>query len=443
MITKVRHATMTLVLGAAGTAGAWIAASCADESPNLSGPIKAQVVYLDTAEVARNGGRAVFKVGTQTFNFLKDLKQLDGDYLKIVRGGELTINEIAGSQINSDKFEGEASPNLRFDVADGVVIPRDYSTLALISSYYQYEQVFANLEKVTGIKVQDFVAKSGKFKALFEPTLKLVTESNTQVASIKLNAAYVSGQKQFVLFQRSAVEKVPLAANLQVIMHEFGHALFEQTFFKNQTRVCNSKSPNSDTHFPGRLEQEIAIRGFNEGFSDLMSFGLVGSTDILRASIDIEDKADQRDFSKQRFVYSDLGSDDPVRAKLCTGGFYCIGTLFAHSIYQAMQTLNIDTNNFEARSGMTSQVTAAVAKIQDTLKTLPPDIYPPPHSSVSSCGSGFGGDGGKAYVGQVSGAFLNAFVTNIPDASKKAVCDAFVKNFGEMGFPLVARKVCL
>ena len=441
MKTWVPRAALFCGGGISALMGCLVASSCSDESPGVLGEIKAQVVYLDRDEVARNGGRAVFKVGAQNFGYLKDLKQLDGDFLKIVRGGELSIKDIAGSQIMSDKFEGGTGPNLRFDVTGGVVVPRDYSTLAMLSSYYQYEQVFANLGKVTGIKVEDFVAKSGKLKALFEPTIKLETDSNTQVASQKLNAAYVSGQKQFVLFQRSAVEKVPLAANLQVIMHEFGHAVFEQTFFQNRFKAYDSDQPNLDRNFAGRLEQEYAIRGLNEGFADFMSYGLVGSTDILRSSIDIEDKADQRDFSKQRFVYSDLGSEDASRAELCNGSFYCIGTLFAHSLYQAMQALNIDGSNFDARTGMSSLVVTAVSKAQGTLKTLSTDIYPLPNSYVSSCGSG-GIKGGDVYNGKITGAFLNAFIANMPDNSKKALCDAFANNFGDVGFPTAARKGC-
>ena len=64
---------------------------CSDKSPELSGSFRAKVVYLDRDEVSKNGGEPVYKVGTQDFSFLKDLSNLDGDYLKIVRGGTLSV----------------------------------------------------------------------------------------------------------------------------------------------------------------------------------------------------------------------------------------------------------------------------------------------------------------------------------------------------------------
>ncbi len=75
--------------------------------------------------------------------------------------------------------------------------------------------------------------------------LTMITEASV---SIKLNAAYLPGQSQFLLFQRSAIEQIPLAANLQVISHEFGHAVFDYVLFSRIGQIMRMAGLKMNTH---------------------------------------------------------------------------------------------------------------------------------------------------------------------------------------------------
>jgi hypothetical protein len=150
---------------------------------------------------------------------------------------------------------------------------------------------------------------------LFEPTLDLETSGISGSVSAKRNAAFVPGQGQFVLFERSRSERVPLAANLQVVSHEFGHAIFDYTFFDN---AFSANSPYAGN---------FVVAGLNEGIADFTSFLWSRSGDVLSGSLSGIGAVAERNFVKSTFVLSDASS-------LCSGGFYCLGTLFARSLWQ-------------------------------------------------------------------------------------------------------------
>ncbi len=97
---------------------------------------------------------------------------------------------------------------------------------------------------------------AGRITAFFEPQITQEKGASSVAASMKLNAAYVPGQHQFLLFQRSGIENVPLAANEVVLAHEFGHAVFDYSFYRN------------DGEQKSRFASEYAMRGLNEGFAD-------------------------------------------------------------------------------------------------------------------------------------------------------------------------------
>jgi hypothetical protein len=399
--------------------------------------VRAEVLVYDPSYAAADEKSTHFQLKEVTFQSLDGLEGLSGKYFEFVSGGALYIKDIAGSQVQSDKFEGGGKPRLRYHVKDGVVIARDYNTLLLLSAYYQFEQVALGLPDVTGFKTQDFFKAMGRFKIMFEPKIQIETDGSSLDANIKLNAAFVPGQRQFILFQRSNLEKVPLAANLQVIAHEFGHALFEKTFFENKFERCDEDETSSNRFFKGRFTSEYAITGINEGFADVISWGMTGSTDILRSSLDIGDAADQRDFASTAFRYTDLALNDE---QICAGRFYCVGTLFAKSVRQAALAGGVDTKNTASRRAVTREVVSSVAKIQSELRKFNDQILPPPSRSVQQCETGSTLD--YSYDGKMIGAFLAAFVKNVPVEKRGFYCTAFANNFSIEGFPTAARQDC-
>lgn len=387
-------------------------------------PFKSIVVALTDVDA---NGTAHFGLVEKAFTSLTDLDSLDGIYAKILRGGELTISEVNGSLVSSDGFTGGKPPDLRYTLSDGVVIPSDYSTLAMLSAYYQLDYIYANLSKVLGIETSVLTAKypGGKHTVLFEPQIKLKQSGTDITAGIKLNAAFSPKDKQFLLFQRSTIESVPLSGNLQVMSHEFGHAVFDNAFLDG---VYDDKNYLSETY---------ALRGLNEGWADFISSLYTNCYDILRASIDIDDIAKQRYITKTTFKWDDvvsqtLGSSSGSDYGKCSGSFYCIGTVFARSLVQSRIALSetVDAKAFAAG------LIASMRQAQTEIKAMPSTIVT---TATSSDGDDPDTNAKWLKQAQFTSAFIRALIKNVPSAWQASMCTKFIDNFGSNGFPKVAR----
>ena len=396
-----------------------------------SGPYKALVVAFKSVDA---NGRGRFGLEERTFNTLTNLDDLDGTYAKISRGGVLKISEVNGSIVEADSFSGGESPSLRYNLDGGTVIAADYSTLAMLSGYYQLDWIYSNVSDVWGIDPKDLAAKlpGGKHTVLFEPEIKITTSGANASAGIKLNAAFSPQDKKFLLFQRSPVENVPLAGNLQVLSHEFGHFIFDFTFFNSVYDKDN-------------LYQEIyAMRGLNEGFADFSSWLFTNCADVLRGSLDIPDYADERFFTKNTFtwdqvVQQDLGlvAKPSSHLETCTGSFYCIGTLLARSLYQSQVAMNATVSKKE----FAQDIVASMKKAQDAIKSMPASIVPAPlehHKDDPTTTTTW------EEQGQFTSAFIRALIQNMPTALQPTLCTKFSDNFGtSQGFTAAARSgVC-
>ena len=392
--------------------------------PSGDQPYKSIVVALTSVDA---DGAAHFGLVEKAFTSLTDIDSLDGTYAKVLRGGKLSITEVNGSLVSSDGFTGGSSPDLRYTVSDGVIIPSDYSTLAMLSAYYQLDYIYANLSKVIGIEPSVLTAKypGGKHTVLFEPQIELKQTGTNTTAGIKLNAAFSPKDKQFLLFQRSTVESVPLAGNLQVLSHEFGHAIFDNAFLD---AVYDEKNYLSETY---------ALRGLNEGWADFISSLYTGCYDILRASINIDDIAKQRYITKTTFKWDDIVSQSLNTSSgseygKCSGSFYCIGTIFARSLVQSRIALtdSVDAKTFAA--GLVTSMRSAQAEI----KAMPGTIV-----TVATSSDGDDPDTQAKWTkqAQFTGAFIRAMIKNVPTAWQGPMCTKFIDNFGANGFTKVAR----
>lgn len=409
---------------------------CGDKQEKASTPYKAMVIVYTGVDTST--GKPKYAVQEKEFKFLTDLDSLDGTYLKIERGGELKIKEVSGSIVRAESFTGSESPKLRYKLENGVVIPKDYSTMAMLSAYYQYDVIFGRMNDVLGIDPDEYVKDipAKKFVVLFEPAITLVTSDVSGSISKKLNAAFVPGQKQFVLFQRSPLERIPLAGNLQVIAHEFGHSVFEYTFEKDKY--------DEDS----RISKEFSISGLNEGWADFVNYGFTGCDNVLSGSIDIESMYKEREFTKTGFTFDSLEPDETAGSTTatsltktydkCEGSFYCIGTIFARSLYEIRKDLGSAVTDRD----FYSNIVAALKKLESTMNSLSSDIYPKERSDLKEHKRDFEKDF-FTYDGKVTGAFLDSLIRNLPAAWKNSLCTTFKNNFDYKGFPTAVRNdVC-
>lgn len=412
MIMKTYAILVTLLL---------LCVSCSSGDKAPAYPFTASVVVLSSVE--GNNGPAHFKIEPREFTTLRNLDKLQGDYLNVTWGGELKIKEMSGSIVQGEKFEGGTSPLLRYTVKSGVVVPRDYSTLVLLSAYYQFEQVFIGLQSKLGLSLTDLLAKAAnqRFQLMYEPAITLESSEADATHVAKLNAAYMPGQKQFILFRRSPIEDLPLATNLQVISHEFGHAIFEKVFYKDES------SPDN------RYDAEYAMRGFNEGFADYISLVYSGTTDIMSGSINILGKAEERNFGKVTFNYDTYVNSGEGEGP-CTGEFYCIGTIFARSLLQARNELS--ANNVLTADQFTLEFITALSGTLEEMKKIDLPSRKPDEKE--------GKEKDIKHDPRVIGAFLNALIGKMPTASRKTLCNTFADTaaFGGVGFPSDLRRDC-
>lgn len=387
---------------------------CGEHKFSMSAPYKAIVLSFTGNDA---NGKAEFALTEKTFRTLTNFNELEGTYLNLRRGGKLSIREVNGSIVASDSFSGGESPDLRYQVKSGTAVALDYSSLVMLSAYYQLDEVYSTLEEKIGLIPSDVqsIMPGGKHTVLFEPEIKLTKQGSDISAGLKLNAAYSPADKKFLLFQRSPIEAVPLAANFQVVTHEYGHFVFDYSFQGGKYNADN------------RWNDEWALNGINEGFADFISWIFTDSSDILRASIEIDSLADERDFVKTTFVFSDLAGADPAA---CKGDFYCVGSLFARSLYETYQALKSTTSKKDMALGTIN----SLKKCQEAMNAMPESILPPKADTISMTREEIFQRDGK-----ITGAFLRAFVNNAPVAWKADLCTAFRKNFGTTGFPTAAR----
>jgi hypothetical protein len=162
------------------------------------------------------------------------------------------------------------------------------------------------------------------------------------------------------------------------------------------------------------------VAGLNEGFADLVAFGVTGGTDVFA---DLPELAQRRSLRDDGLHYDRLGE--------CPGGFYCVGTLFARALYGAFLDGGGDPASLESRAAFVREATAALAAAPAILAAR--GSLPPPAPGL--CGREEIEPGPD---GLVLGPILDAVAAGLPAAA----CDELIERFGATGFPEVARITC-
>lgn len=409
--------------------------SATDQKPSF--PYRAQVMYFSPTNESSSVDWAI---GEQTLPTLQDPTTLIGSNFEIITGTKLTIDYSIGSLLSGKMSDSEVKNPIRYNVKNGVIVPSDTTTLLLFSAFRSMEMVIDKLEPATDLKIDTLKALiGGRYKMYFEPTLDIQDGQNITTISYKMNAAFNSEQNNFILFRRSNSEKIPIAANLKVISHEFGHALFKYSFFEQKEEKCEVieeskiKERQADKFFPGRFAVEYGISGINEGYADFNSFVMTGETNPLEGTF-TDINIENRSLVGSKFIYSNLGGDT-----ICNGRFYCIGTLFARALYKASssyQKNSAELMEFSRRVFAALRTTSAFLKQEPSLSLLPF-----PGKDQAKCERKTKID--LAYDGSVTSAFLAAFLRGFPSGKdRENLCEAFTDLFGTTGFAKEARSVC-
>lgn len=381
-------------------------------------PYSAEVLSYSGFDLEEERPR--YELGVRDLGSLDDLETLDGRWFRMHRGGELVIRRVDGELIDDGRFTGGDQARLRYELEGDVIVPRDYTSLGLVSAFHEMEQVFVVLDEATGVSADELTA-GGRFDVFFEPRIKAESIS----ATLKANAFFVPAARQFGLARRSSIETVPLSVDRLVLAHEVGHALFEYLFFADEARVCT----DSDLNLAGRLGHEYVIAGYNEGFADWISFAVTGATDPL-ASLPFT--RGERRLTGRIFEFPDGGRG-------CHGRYYCMGTLLARTLYQFFLERGGDPGSLADRGAFTTAITIALGHTLDAMSRR--DNLPPPHVVVErDCNRPHAPSTG--YDGLVGGAFLDAMIDGLPADWQTDACELFIRNFGPEGFPAATQLTC-
>ena len=408
---------------------ALLLAACGSDAPP-GPPFRVMVIDIDQV----TAGEPTFVFAERQLETIDDFDQLDGRFFRVLRGGTLTAREVNGSLVVDAEFSDADEPDLRYQVEGGVVVPRDYSTLAMISAAYQLERVMLSLEQAIGTPAGEIVA-GGRYELLFEPTIRSEGDITATVTP-KFNAFYLpGGARQFGLARRSQFEELPIAVSPLVLAHEFGHGLFEISFDEGFSESCDEDAANDDLFFPGRFQLEHAVSGFNEGWADFVSFAILGTFNPL-VGVGFDD--DSRDLAATDFSFTDISCVGPDCD--CSGSFYCIGTVFARSLFEAFVAGGGDPADPAARGAFASEIFAALSATQAAMRER--GDLPPAPPSARACEVPEFDFFDASYDGAVSSAFLGALVSRLAPELRGDVCAALIANFGDVGFAAGARDAC-
>lgn len=398
--------------------------------------IVADVLTLSSSELESPAQSPQYVFKPQKFTLINNIASMSAPGLKLIQGGEIEIFAASGSLITSGFLSGGDPPYIDYTNHNGVIKAKDDRSLAMISAMYHFDSFLASMKSLSGFSHEQLLDSGQVFQVIFQPAI-LLNDEGAKIRQYESgNAAYIAGAKQFALYKSGSDESIPLIVNPQAIAHEFGHAMFELSFFQNSFESCDKKLIDNEIRFPGRLELEYIIRGLNEGFADFVSFVLTGSTNLLESSFGKTIQSEERNFSNIKFKYDTLSESNAS----CTGEIYCIGSVFARALLDTYIKLGLDVKNRNQREDFLKALFTVLKGTGSKLKSGNEYELPIADEKVASCQLRSSRNG--ILDDELLGVFFKAFVSSVAVEQKQAYCASFAEHFGESGFAPRYRDVC-
>lgn len=414
--------------------------SCSPSKAEFEKPYRANLISFNSPIPTST---ELWAIDTKELKTLEEPSKAQGKYFEILTGGTIRIDSANGSLTVATSTSNKTS-DLRLMNKSGVIVPRDTLSLYALSAFFSFEQLFEQLDRVIPMNGDTLLKENeSRFKIYLEPALLDRSEWTQTVVTPKLNAAFNPENNDFYLLKSSELERIPLAANQKVIAHEFGHLIFKKAFDAGRSDKCQSsaeqdfESRKKDKNFSGRWAVEYSISGINEGYADFFSYVFTQSKnslgDAFGDAIPNEQK-ESRSLIGPAFKYDQLINDD-----VCSGRFYCIGTLFARALYQVARHYE---QSPEQMTAFSHNVYKSLSRVRELLKQQPfVETLPLPSTLVTQCGRS--PEINLPYDGAINSAFIGAFLSSFPiESEKRDLCRAFEELFGERGFNQEARRVC-
>ncbi|NRA44353.1 MAG: hypothetical protein HRU09_05290 [Oligoflexales bacterium] len=255
---------------------------------------------------------------TVTFNTLNNLEKMDGSVAKIIGNATLDIDQeqevLLGANPDEIYLNIGEDVSLNYTVEDDIVHPLNFHSMAMLSIYYNFEKVVEFWRDNLSLDLADF----GKRRLFYDPDIAASSAFGSVSGTIKLNAAFLPGVRDFWFFKTSPLERVPFKMNMAIMAHEFSHGVFDYVFANTGAGFYDSDS-------------EIAtdqLSGINEGIADYNAWMVTGRESEFVESLE--------QFAKERTIPVSWNSQDLIDrgTEICTGGFYCKGSVLASALYE-------------------------------------------------------------------------------------------------------------
>ncbi|MBI2894741.1 MAG: hypothetical protein HYY06_14395 [Deltaproteobacteria bacterium] len=174
---------------------------------------------------------------------------------------------------------GEVRP--RWANVDGALYPRDFDAFALTTMYHHLERAQAYFAGL-GASLED------PLDVYYLPFVHMTIGS--EELALTDNALYFFGVRFLAVTRFDLLQTLPLGMNRGVVIHEYGHAIFDELVYDDAARL---------QLLSGRLADRTAnhLRSTTEALSDFFAAAETGDPDFIRWSVDEELMPASRDLS--------------------------------------------------------------------------------------------------------------------------------------------------
>jgi hypothetical protein len=394
---------------------------CINTEPS-STPYGVEVLSLTSKDPITGGGR--YALRSVSFPALQSIDPLHDNDFRFIAESVVDVDALSKiSDPNQLSATARAEPSYvpRLRYLDGTLVPRDLVSLQVMSAYGALRDAADAIPAVTGMPSAAILPANG-LQVWIKPSFR----QGALTARMESNAFYLPYTDSFGLVDFSSLERRPVGALIPIITHEFGHHLFHRSFTQTDG-VCDGTG--TDGNYPGRFANDVSIAGINEGFADWISFIITGTTNVLFDAFSdsvgrpATRAIDVRTAVVVRFDYQTLS--------LCGSSYYCLGTLFARSLFEAFVARGGNPNDRTQRMLASRNVFAAMITAPQNMRTR---VWVRPKEP---CGPN------SVFDPSVLAGFLGGFVAGLPATDRATVCERFIVNFGAEGFAAEFRGACL
>jgi hypothetical protein len=200
-----------------------------------------------------------------TLETIEDLGELSGRATSVIGGAAFTYNLGTGIM----KWDDAGNPVAFAAVeADGVLVPEDFDSLAMVSTYYGLELSLLFFEKIgmpRGTLVHLDTYYWPRFKTIY-------ADGESEIISDNAYYMYLSqDERAFFVFPFEQFQWIPMSINSGIMTHEFSHAVFDQVVDEPNRALIPNMEPASRNF----------LYGLNEGWADYIAVARTGDPDFM------------------------------------------------------------------------------------------------------------------------------------------------------------------